>query len=171
VVAGEGRTVPLRNSEHSLDTTLNATHDPANAGADGTSHRPSRAIAGRSSLFRAPNDALSLRCQGHGKSGEDTGGHHQTTFHLRSPWVNAARIIVGVTVMIHIIHILLTACFDLAQSRREQGRSLPAHSSNKNDCAFAALDADQREILRTGFYLMIGGTLVATLRSGMLELK
>jgi hypothetical protein len=69
-VAPDGLTSPLRNSEYSLDAThdpaLNATHDPA----DGASHRPGRTIAGSSAFFRAPNDALSLRCQGHGKNGE-----------------------------------------------------------------------------------------------------
>jgi hypothetical protein len=48
------------------DPALNATHDPA----DGASHRPGRTIAGSSAFFRAPNNALSLRCQGHGKNGE-----------------------------------------------------------------------------------------------------
>jgi hypothetical protein len=36
-------------------------------------------------FFRAANDALRLRCQGHGKNGEHTGGNHQMKFHVRSP--------------------------------------------------------------------------------------
>jgi hypothetical protein len=69
-VAAASRTSALRNSEYSLhatdDPALNAAHDPA----DGASHRTSRTIAGSSTFFRAPNNALSLRCQGHSKDGE-----------------------------------------------------------------------------------------------------
>jgi len=80
-IAAAGRTSPLRNSEYSLDATddpaLNAAHDPA----DRTAHRAGRTIAGSSAFFRAPNDALSLRCQGHRKNCENTGGNHQIKFH------------------------------------------------------------------------------------------
>ena len=76
-----GRTSALRNSEYSLDATddpaLNAAHNPA----DRTSYRAGRTIAGSSAFFPAPNDALSLRCQRHGKNGEDTGDKHQMKFH------------------------------------------------------------------------------------------
>jgi hypothetical protein len=84
-IAAAGRTSSLRNSEYSLhatdDPALNAAHDPA----DGASHRTGRTTAGSGAFFRAADDALRLRCQGHGKNGENTGGNYQMKFHVRSP--------------------------------------------------------------------------------------
>jgi hypothetical protein len=51
--------VSLRNSKHSL----NAANDSANGAADGASNRTGSTIALRGALFRAPDNALSLRHQ------------------------------------------------------------------------------------------------------------
>ena len=60
----------LRDTEHTLDAALNAADDPADRAAHGPSDWTCRTIALLGPFLRAPNDALSLRCQGHGKNGE-----------------------------------------------------------------------------------------------------
>ena len=69
-VAATGRTSPLRNSEYSLDAAYDPSFNAAYDSTHSTSHRAGRTIAGSSAFFRAPNNTLSRRCQGHGKDYE-----------------------------------------------------------------------------------------------------
>jgi hypothetical protein len=62
--------VVLRYSEYTLDATLNAADDPADCTAHDFSDRTGRLIAFLGPFFRALNDPLSLRCQGHRKNDE-----------------------------------------------------------------------------------------------------
>lgn len=62
--------VVLRYSEYTLDATLNAADDPAYSTTNGPSDRSGCLIALLGAFFRALNDPLSLRCQGHRKNDE-----------------------------------------------------------------------------------------------------
>ena len=76
------RTSLLRYSEHSLDAANRAAHGSSDRTAYNTSDWARCSIAFGSPVLRAANDALRLRCQGHGENREDASNQYQVRSHM-----------------------------------------------------------------------------------------
>jgi hypothetical protein len=106
--------VSLRNSEHSLKAALNAADDSANRASDRASNGTGSTVALSGALFRAPDNALSLRHQRQPKNRRDTRSYHQAKSHVPSPWKTVVR-----TTSESRKHIFGMVDIDLAQSRHD----------------------------------------------------